>query len=308
MIGVTAISGYIPETGLESADLIQRFEVGPMFLEKIGINRLAKKDPQEQASDLCVHAFTALQNKLVDTSILQHIDLLCICTQNGDYTIPQTSTIVQSKLGLPHSMATLDLGLGCAGYPYGLSVCKSFMEANKLRCGLFFTADPYSDILDMNDKNTALLFGDAAAVTLLTDDPLWQIGVGAFASFGEKYEALIKRPGQHLFMDGRDIFNLIMRDVPGNIESCLTVNGLSREDINMFFLHQANRHVIHSLARTMDLPLEKVPFDIKDYGNTVSSTLPLLFEKYLDRSDLTHCLLCGFGVGLQAASILLSKC
>jgi 3-oxoacyl-[acyl-carrier-protein] synthase III len=307
MIGVTAVSGYIPSTGMDSADLVRQYGVEPAFLEKIGIQRLAKKAPEEKASDLCVKAFAALHAEPGIAPLLQDIDFLCVCTQNGDYCLPQTSAVVHAKLGLPPAVASFDLGLGCSGYVYGLSVAKSFMEANGLKRGLLFTADPYSDILDMTDKNTALLFGDAASVTLLTDAPLFRIGTGVFDTFGEKHEALIRRPGQRLFMDGHEIFNLVMRSVPGNIERCLTANGRTPETVDLFVLHQANKYVIAGLSRIMGLSPEKVPFDIRAYGNTVSSSIPLMLRDALHVPEIKTYLLCGFGVGLQVASIMLAR-
>lgn len=307
MIGVTAVSGYIPPTGLESADLVREYGVEPAFLDKIGIRRLAKKDPEDKTSDLCVKAFAALRAGLEDESLLENIDFLCVCTQNGDYALPHTSAVVHAKLGLPMAVATFDLGLGCAGYAYGLSVVKGFMEANGLKCGLFFTADPYSGILDMADKNTALLFGDAAAVTLLTDKPRLHIGIGAFDTLGEKHESLIKRTGECLFMAGRDIFNFVMRHVPGNVERCLKANGLTKDEVDLFLFHQANKYVIGGLSKLMGLPPEKVPFDITEYGNTVSSSIPFILRDHIDSTEIGSFLLSGFGVGLQVASIVLTR-
>ncbi|GAB7079525.1 ketoacyl-ACP synthase III [Megalodesulfovibrio paquesii] len=314
MIGITAVSGYIPNAYVDSPELVRQFGVQPAFLDKIGIQRLSRKAPDESASDLCVKAFAALCEEHADAPGLQNpledIDFLCVCTQNGDYTLPQTSAVVHAKLGLSPRVATFDLGLGCAGYVYALSVARHFMEANDLTRGLLFTADPYSDILDERDKNTSLLFGDAAAVTLLTDIPRWHIGKGAFDTYGDKHHTLIKRTGQHLYMDGREIFNFIIRCVPGNVRRCLQDNGVPEEDVDLYIFHQANKYVIGSLVKNMGLPREKVPFDIREYGNTVSSSIPLILRDHMDAPESQHAetmLLSGFGVGLQAASIVLTK-
>ena len=307
MIGITAVNGHIPSAGLDSADLVRQFGVDVAFLEKIGIQRLAKKGPEEQPSDLCVKAFAALCEGMETPPSISDIDFLCVCTQNGDYSLPQTSAVVHAKLGLPAAVASFDLALGCSGYVYGLSVAKSFMEANGLSCGLLFTADPYSGILDMQDKHTALLFGDAASVTLLTDSPRLTLGTSVFDTFGDKHEALIRRPGQPLFMDGREIFNLVMRSVPRNIERCLKTNGLGKDDVDLFVLHQANKYVIGGLTKLLGIPPEKVPFDIRGYGNTVSSSIPLVLRDYLTDDTANTMLVSGFGVGLQAASTILTR-
>jgi len=116
-----------------------------------------------------------------------NIDALIVVTQNPDVNLPHTSAIVHGKLSLPAKCACFDVSLGCSGYVYGLSIISSFLRENSLRTGLLFTSDPYSKIIDRNDKNTALLFGDAASVTLIGDDPIYTMGSFTFGTIGRDY-------------------------------------------------------------------------------------------------------------------------
>ena len=124
---------------------------------------------------------------------------------------------------------------------------------------------------------------------------------------GKEHAALIKRPGEPLFMDGRRIFNFVMRTVPGNIKRCLEANGLSLDRMDRVLLHQASRYVIDNLVKAMKLDPDKTPFGATDYGNTVSSSIPLLLEPELDAEGVRAMLLCGYGVGLSTASVTLRR-
>ena len=214
MIGITNIGSYIAPEKVNTLEQVDTFRVSRPFIEqKIGITAVARKSASIRASDLCVAAYRDLVTA-VGEAVVEDVDFLCVCTQNGDYRLPQTSAIVQQKLGLPSTCAAFDIALGCSGYVYSLHVAKSFMESGEMHKGLLFTADPYSEIIDPQDKNTALIFGDGASVTLMTADPVLDIGKGAFATHGDMHDSLIKRENEWLSMNGRSIFNFSMLHVP----------------------------------------------------------------------------------------------
>ena len=306
MIGIQQIGIYIPNRKIENATKRDAHNITTEFLEKkIGIRSVSRMADGEKASDLCVHAFTDLLTKCGAEP--QRIDFICVCTQNGDYRLPQTSAIVHEKLELPYTCAAMDIGLGCSGYVYTLLVARSFMESNGLRCGVIFTSDPYSTIIDPADKNTDLLFGDAATATLLTDDARYDIGKGAFGTDGGKHAALIKRNNEKLFMDGRGIYNFALRTVPHNLQNCFEVNGISPAEVDVFIFHQASKFLIDTLAQKMKIDTRKVPFRIQNYGNTVSSSIPIILKDYMGDQSAETLLLSGFGVGLSVASLVLRR-
>jgi len=304
MIGIKAIGAYIPEDCINNLEKLDQYQVTEEFItDKIGVRCVPRKKQNMMASDLCLDAFRNLvqEEKEFDVS---DVDFICVCTENGDYQIPYTAAVVHGKLGLPSSCASFDVNQGCSGYVYTLTIAKNMMEANGLNKGLVFTADPYSDIIDENDKNTALLFGDAATVTLMTTDPVLEIAAGVFETYGLEYEKLIKRAGQPLHMDGRAIFNMALRNVPSNLEKCLQQNGLSADEVDLWILHQASRYIIENLSKMMKLDPNKVPLRLEECGNTVSSTIPLVLKEYLHDSRVKTLAMSGFGVGLSIASTL----
>lgn len=307
MIGINEIASWIPVKREDNFDKLVRHETDEGFVrDKIGIRRLSRLAPEQQASDACVKAFETLQRKC--TVNVQEVDFLLVVTQTPDLSIPHVSAMVHGKLGISAHCAAFDISLGCSGWVYALHTAIAFMMQNDLKCGLLFTADPYSKIIDPRDKNTDLLFGDAASVTLLTTDPLWTIGKGEFLSDGSQWQLLHKSNEGALVMDGRGIFNFVMTELPKSIDRCLAKNGLAKEEVDLFALHQASKFIVEQLIKRIKINPEKVPFVISDYGNTVSSSIPLVLEERIHDEPLARVLISGFGVGLSAGTSILKRC
>lgn len=307
MIGIKDIASYICEKRISNRGRVFNGEViGDTFIEnKVGITSVSRKEDNENASDLCVKAFNNLLEKHKDLDV-STIDCVCVCTQNGDYNLPHTSAIVHGKLGLSKNCAVFDISLGCSGYVYAINIMKNFMEANNFKNGLLFTSDPYSEIVDTNDKNTSLIFGDGASVTWLSEQCIYNVGNIYTYSDGSQYSMLIHEADKSLFMDGRMIFNFALENVPNIINNNLISAGLSSDNIDLFILHQASKYIVDNLTRRMKIDKSKVPFNIMEYGNTVSSSIPIVLEEFLHK-EKNKILLCGFGVGLSIASIILYK-
>ena len=310
MIYIEKIGSYIPRNRKLIAEYKSKFGIDDDFIfNKLGIEYVSRKSEHEETSDLCMSAFQALQRKFEIS--LEEIDCLVVCTQNPDGGgIPHTSAVVHQKLNLHDRCACFDISLGCSGYVYSLSIVKSFMEANNFRTALLFTSDPYSKIINPDDKNTMLLFGDAATVTLLREhndrSGLWLARNFCFATRGRAGNALHNREHQ-LFMNGRAIFNFCVTQVPIQVRELLDGSHMSREDIDLFLFHQGSKYMVEQIRNRLDLPENKVPIKISGYGNTVSSSIPLLLEDCLDDPGMNNIVLSGFGVGLSWASCIISR-
>ena len=186
------------------------------------------------------------------------------------------------------------------------SEIRALMEANHLKQGVLFTADPYSKILDPSDKNTSLLFGDAATATLLLPDANWLPTRFLFSTRGGEGKALNNNSG-HLEMNGRAVFNFSATAVPTQVRQLLDTAGVSPDAVDLFLFHQGSRYIVDTLVKRLELPPEKVPCNLSAQGNTVSSSIPLLLEHYLSDTTLNRILLSGFGVGLSWASCLIER-
>jgi 3-oxoacyl-[acyl-carrier-protein] synthase-3 len=309
MIGIQSIGTYIPEDRIDNRQRTEQFEVDETFLlEKTGALRLAVKADDEETSDLCCKAFYNLQSK---TGLrAEEVECAVVCTQNPDHHgLPHTSAIVHAKLGLPETCPVFDISLGCSGFVYGLSIIQGFMQANAFRKGVLFTADPYSKIIDEQDKNTSLLFGDGATATLIGDTPVWRSGKFLFGSQGKESSSIrIGADSGKLSMNGRAVFSFSATMVPKNITAMLAANRLTVQDVDLFALHQGSRYIIDTLRKKLDIEERKAPFVATDYGNTVSSSIPLILSDLdLDPDAGKVIVIAGFGVGLSWASTVLFK-
>jgi len=305
MIGLQAIGVHIPDTRISNYDRKEQFSLEDSFIEeKLGITHVAEKNCGDQTSDLAVKAFEDLSMRHgLDKS---KIECLVVVTQNPDYNLPHTSAIVHAKLDLPENCACFDISLGCSGYVYGLSLIESFMRGNNMACGVLITADPYSSIIDRADKNTTLLFGDAATASLISTNSKFTTGKYTFGTSGKGYSELICRE-KTLYMNGRSIYDFVARKVPDSIKHLLAINQLKIESVDKFIFHQGSRYMHKTILSRLKIDGAKAPFDATKYGNTVSSSIPILLQKHLDDNSINTVVICGFGVGLSWGGGVLNR-
>lgn len=255
----------------------------------------------------------------------ENVRLLVLVTQNPDYKLPHSSAVLQTALSLPVDTACFDINLGCSGYVYALTIVKALMIAEGITDAVLVTCDPYSKIMGKSDRDTVTVFGDAATATWLSSEVGGEIGRldfgtdgagahhlmvkaggGAFpvaSLWGEKQKEI--RPEDYrLTMNGRAIFNFMMQRIPNSVASCLKKNGLALSDVHLFVFHQASKFMVENLGKRLGLDAAKVPCDIRDIGNTVSSSIPVLLSRMLDADGLDgkSVLVSGFGVGLSWAT------
>lgn len=306
MLGIQSISYACGDLELDNFEAAARLGREKKFIEeKIGFTTLRRLAPKQTTIDLCKQAYASL---CADLGEAPEIDCLVAVSQSygGEPALPHLSAKIHGELNLPVNVAAFDIGLGCSGFVYALNVVTAFMEHNGMKRGLLITADAYSPVLQPEDVNTQLLFGDAAAVTLISDTPRYYAGKTTFATEGKKASALMLDRELGLQMNGRDIFNFSMTHVPEQILRCLDINGLSPETVDCVLLHQASKFIVESIPTRVKVPPQKTPFLLSDIGNCVSSTLPIALARTMDNNHKT-CLLSGFGVGLSWASTVLFR-
>lgn len=326
---IKAISYYLPEAIL-SNDLINQ-EFPEWDIEKIssktGISSRHISASDEFSSDMAVSAAEKLfAEHNIDRST---IDYLLFCTQSPDYFLPTTACIIQDKLGLKTSIGALDFNLGCSGFVYGLSLAKGLIAGGMAENILLITSETYSKFIHPKDKSNKTIFGDAAAATLITSEKgFCSIEDFVFGTDGKGAENLIVKQGgmrfpvsdenedikdefgnirndKNLFMNGSEIFNFTGEFVPKLTESILEKSNLSKDDIDLFIFHQANRYMLNHLRKKIKIPEEKFFIAMDHCGNTVSSTIPIaLYEaqKQGKLDNVKNLILAGFGVGYSWAA------
>lgn len=305
MLGIEAIAIYLPEQRVSNHELAAKFDLEESFLaEKVGVLQRALKNAEEDTSDM---ALTALEKLLTQTGLdREDIQLLVVVTQNPDSNLPHVSGLVHGRAKLNADCAAFDVSLGCSGYVYGLSVVQSFLATNGLSRGVLITCDPYSKVVDPNDKNTALLFGDAATATLLGQNPVFVCDPFIFGTQGDLTGALICKDNR-LQMNGRAVFNFAATTVPKSIEKLLEKSGLTKDAIDSYIFHQGSRYIVEMLTKRIGIEPTKVPINIEDIGNTVSSSIPILLEREIHKQSARTIALCGFGVGLSWAGCICKR-
>ena len=306
------IEYFLPSGYITSEELAENFGFDLSFVEeKIGVKRLYIAGDGENTSDLAVRAAEKIFDKRPELKNL--IRVIAVCTQTPDYQLPHTSAIVQKKLKLDTDIACFDIGLGCSGFVYGLSVVRAFMEDNNLEYGLLITAETYSKIIDEKDKNTKALFSDASSATLLSRKPYLTPMKFTFGTDGNGYESLILRSpasqkASYLYMNGRGIFEFVASVIPEDIKKCLYANKLNLKDIDYFIFHQASNFMLDTLSKKIGITdKERVIKCLDLFGNTVSSSIPIGINTFFEdcKNNRLKILISGFGVGLSWASTIL---
>lgn len=301
---IASIGTYVPARRISNVDKLEQFALDETFLQKkLGIFARAEKEPDEDTSDMCVKAFGDLQHR---TNIdLAAVELCCVVTQNPDRNIPHTAAIVHQKLGLSRHCMTFDVSQGCAGYVHAIALVSALMERIGLENALVFTCDPYSKVVDPNDKGTALIFGDAASATHMRQDGDGFVMVDAIFGTEPGSTACLHTGNVSLTMDGTSVLFHATHNVPASIRGLLERNGKTLADVDAFLLHPGSKRVVDLLKKDLQLPDAKVPFEIADIGNTVSSSIPLILERYVRQKQGEWLVISGFGVGFSWGTGLL---
>lgn len=306
MIRLKEIASYIPDGRINNVLQAERFSETADFVKgKLGAMHLSRKSDEEETSDLASKALLALFKK--SGLRPEQVQAVVVVTQNGDGEgLPHTAALVQHKAGLPQSVAAFDISLGCSGYVYALSIVQGFMQATNMDNAVLITADPYSKIIDPDDRVTTLLFGDAATATWLSRSDGWDVLPPSFGTDGAGAANLEVKDGR-FFMNGRQVFNFASIKVPDHIRAYLKSQNFVEGDVDIYCLHQGSAAIVDAISRRFPSVRERFICDIVDTGNTVSSSIPLLLERYVHDESVARILLSGFGVGLSWATTIIER-
>lgn len=313
---ISALEYFLPDRIVDNDGLVHEFGFDREFIEKkLGIKE-RRYLSENQGSHALAHGAVRrlIENHRIEP---QSVDLLVVVTQNPDYRIPNVAPLLQESIGLRRGLASFDINLGCSGFVYALAVVKGLLATNAFHRALIVTSDPYSKIMDRDDRSTVPLFGDAGAATLIESSETSCIGNFDFGTEGSGAGALMvvvggsrhpevdrDDPNRYLFMDGRAIYNFMMKTVPASVERCLAANSINSEDVDFYVFHQASKYMLDSLRKRLSIPEAKMPVLMEKVGNTVSSSIPIVLHDVLqDPSNRgKKALICGFGVGLSWAT------
>lgn len=302
------ISYYLPETVLTNEKLVEIYPdwTTEKIFAKTGIASRHIARDGESALDLAEGAAKKLFAAYgIDPA---SIGFILLCTQSGEYKLPSSACLLQNRLGIPQAAGALAFDHGCSGFVYGLSLAKGLIAGGMAKNVLMVTAETYSKYIGSDDKSTRTIFGDGAAAVLIDESEASKLGAFSFGTDGAGAEKLIVRDGK-LFMDGPEIFNFTLDIVPKTMEDVLAKNGLSRDDVDLYVFHQANKFMLDSIRKINGLPRDKFYVNLEKTGNTVSSTIPIALRQLEDAGRLQvgmKVMLMGFGVGLSWGATIIT--
>ena len=325
---IKAISYYLPSSVLTNQELERQFPEwsAEKVSAKVGIEKRHIAALDETAGDM---AYAAAEKLFAEHGIDKScVDFILLCTQSPDYFLPSTACILQDRLGLRKNIGALDFNLGCSGFVYGLSLAKGLIVGGMARNVLLLTSETYTKYIHPSDKGNRSIFGDGASATLVSTDGLAEIGEFVFGTDGSGADGLIVKSGasrhsapyddlqidesgnplsgDFLYMNGPDIFSFTIETVPEMISNCLMSNGLKQDDISLFVFHQANLYILEFLRKKIRIDKDKFYCNLRDVGNTVSSTIPIaLCEAQVAGELKGKVAIAGFGVGLSWGATIL---
>lgn len=319
----SAFGSHAPKKILTNQDLEKIVDTSDEWIRtRTGMVERHIAAPDEAASDLgyqaAINAIEASKVKYKD------IDLIITATISGDHAFPSTACIIQKKLGLKNVPA-FDVSAGCTGFIYACDIARQYIENGGAKNILVVGVEILTKITNWKDRNTCVLFGDAAGAAIISraePTDISRIIDSKIDADGSQGEYLIQAAGgsrlpashetvdanQHtVFMEGNRIFKNAVKSMYASSEELMRRNNLTNSDIDWVIPHQANMRIIEALAEKMKVPLSKVIVNIHKYGNTSSATVPLATDeairsKKIRRGDIL--LLTSFGAGLTWGSIL----
>ncbi|MDD5727546.1 MAG: ketoacyl-ACP synthase III [Victivallales bacterium] len=323
-IKILGIGSYVPDKVLTNFDLEKMVDTSDEWIRtRTGIEarRIAAAD--QATSDLaCKAAEKALKNAGVKA---EELDAVIVASITTDHVFPSTACILQEKLGADNAFC-FDLEAACSGLIYSLEVANSLLLANKkYEKILVLGAEKLSSVVNWEDRNTCVLFGDGAGAVILgkTADPENCILASDLGASG-KYTEILKiiaggsrmpaspetvANGLHYIkMAGSEVFKLAVNAMVGSCKKVMKEAGITAKDVRWLVPHQANYRILSAVASRLKIPEEKVYMNVNRYGNTSAASIGLCLDEIVDGNKARkgdYVLLTAFGGGLTWGAMLL---
>ncbi|PEB09462.1 beta-ketoacyl-ACP synthase III [Bacillus thuringiensis] len=304
-VGILGIGRYVPEKVVTNHDLEKIMDTSDEWIRtRTGI---AERRIADDTIDTSYMAVEAAKKALEDAGVSgEDIDLILVATVTPDRAFPAVACVIQEAIGAKHA-AAMDLGAACAGFMYGMITAQQFIQTGTYKNVLVVGSDKLSKIVDWNDRNTAVLFGDGAGAIVMgavsEGRGVLSFELGADGSGGKHLYQ-----DEYVMMNGREVFKFAVRQLG---ESCLRVldkAGLTKEDVDFLVPHQANIRIMESARERLNLPQEKMSMTIEKFGNTSASSIPIAVVEELQNGRIQDgdlIILVGFGGGLTWGAVAL---
>ena len=304
--GIIGMGKYVPEKAIPNKDFENVLDTSDEWIRsRTGIeNRFIAEN--EETSDLAYKAAVqAIENAGITP---EQIGLIVVATVTQDQNFPSVACQIQERLGIS-GCGAMDVSAACSGFIYGTAIAKQFIESNSYEYVLVVGVEKLSKIVDWDDRNTAVLFGDGASAAVLGKVSEGR-GILAFelGADGTGGKHLYLNPKNHIAMNGREVFKFAVRQMGESAVNVIEKAGMTKEDVDYLVPHQANIRIMEAARERLDLPEEKMSKTIQKYGNTSAASIGISIVEDLESGKIKDddiVVLVGFGGGLTWGALAL---
>ena len=292
---IIGTGSYVPELAWDNNKLKEYMDTNDEWIrERTGIVRRHISE-DKTTSEMAVCA----AKKAVEGFDAELIDAIFVCSVTPDLSVPCIACEVQKEIGALNAFC-YDLNAACSGFVFAYNMAVSYMNTGMIKTALIIGSERLSGIVDWSDRGTGILFGDGAGAVLVTacEGPSGMV----MHSEGESSDALYCGVGKKLSMDGQKVFRFAVKRVPEVIRELFDQMHITKDDVDLFLLHQANIRIIDAVVKRLDLDVDKVPTNIAEMGNTSSASLGILLDELNRKGVLksgSRMIMAGFGAGLS---------
>ena len=315
---IIGTGSYLPEQILTNSDLEKIVDTTDEWISsRTGIKKRHLARENETTCDLAEKASKVaieIAGKKEDD-----IDLIIVATTTPDVIFPSTACLLQQRLNI-HGCPAFDLQAVCTGFVYALHVADLFIKSGNTKCALVVGAETMSRIIDWNDRNTCVLFGDGAGAVILEKsstpgilsthihaDGAYQELLSVPAGISSNYD-LVKSNKAFIKMQGNEVFKVAVNTLGDIVDETLKANSMENTEIDWLVPHQANTRIISAMAKKLDMPMNRVVVTVDQHGNTSAASIPLALDVAINDGRIKSndkLLLPAFGGGFTWGSVLL---
>lgn len=331
-VALRGVTGTVPNHPVKSADLpFFTKEEADTFDATVGIKNRYIASEDVCASDLCQDAGERLLAGLGWEK--ESVDILLFASVTGDYKTPPTAAILQDRMGLPTTTFVLDVPMGCCGCMYCINIAGNMLSAGTAKRALILVGDTAMRMGNPKDKSRGPLFGDSGTALALEYDPTAKDIIIDFNTLGSGYQALmtphggyrhpvtqesfveedfgngIIRAPKDALINGMDVLSFAISRPPISVKKMMDTLGLDKDnDVDFYLIHQANKLIVDRLVKKLKLPVDKVPYNLEEFGNLGGASILMLMVSRIGEALSTRplTLMCSsFGLGLTWGTMLL---
>lgn len=317
-VKILGTGSALPARQVTNEEIAHMVETSDEWIrERTGIGSRRVSTGETVASLAALACGQALENA---GKSAEEVELLLVATCSPEDVAPCAACRVQKVIGAGNAVA-FDINAACAGFLFALHTAWAYVESGIYRNALVAGSEVLSKIVDWEDRSTCILFGDGAGAVYVEKCETGGILGFVQHSDGSRGDVLtcVGRPLEspffhrdigkdYLKMDGREIFSFAVRQIPATIREALEKAGVSVEEVDLFFLHQANRRIIEGISKRLQADGERFPVNLESVGNTSSASIPLLLDEWNRKGKCRPgmtIVLSGFGAGLTCGACVL---